>query len=169
MRQMNSIVVEGNLTRDPDFRQTPKGTPVCMLSVASNRYYKVDEETRSEVSFFNVETWARVAETCSEYLKKGRGVRVIGRLKQDRWVDQEGKNRDRVVIVASQVDFKPQFRKDQAGAEDGAADEAGVDANEEAAAEIAAENPAEQQEAENEVAAAREKKKKGDDELLEAV
>ncbi len=165
MRQMNSIVVEGNLTRDPDFRQTPKGTSVCMLSVASNRYYKVDEETRSEVSFFNVETWAKVAETCNEYLKKGRGVRVIGRLKQDRWVDQEGKNRDRVLIVASQVDFKPQFRKEQAGA----ADDVGTDASEEATAEIAAENPEGAQEPDNEVAAARSKKKKEDDELLEAV
>lgn len=169
MRQMNSIVVEGNLTRDPDFRQTPKGTPVCMLSVASNRYYKVDDETRSEVSFFNVETWAKVAETCNEYLKKGRGVRVIGRLKQDRWVDQEGKNRDRVLIVASQVDFKPQFRKQQDGAEDGALESAGADANEQAVAEIAAENPAGAEKPDNEVAAARSKKKKEDDELLEAV
>jgi len=111
MRDLNSIIIEGNLTRDPEYRETPKGTPVCMLSLASNRYYKLNDETREEVSFFNIETWARVAESCNEYLKKGRGVRVVGRLKQDRWVNQEGQNCDRVKIVAEHVDFKPMFKK----------------------------------------------------------
>ncbi|HDQ13871.1 MAG TPA: single-stranded DNA-binding protein [Sediminispirochaeta sp.] len=111
MNNLNSIIIEGNLTRDPEYKETPKGTPVCQLSVASNRFYKVDDEQRKEVSFFIVETWAKLAETCREYLRKGRGVRVVGRLKQDRWTTQEGQNRERVKIVAEHVEFKPQFKK----------------------------------------------------------
>ncbi len=111
MNSLNSILVEGNLTRDPELKKTPKGTSVCSFSVASNRYFRQDEETQKEVSFFNVETWAGLAETCMEHLNKGRGVRVVGRLKQDRWVDQDGKNHDKIKIVAEHVEFKPVFNK----------------------------------------------------------
>jgi len=164
MRDMNSIILEGNLTRDPEYRETPKGTPVCMFSVASNRYYKVDDEPRQEVSFFNVETWARVAESCNEYLKKGRGVRVVGRLKQDRWVNQEGKNCDRIKIVAEHVDFKPMFKKTQ---------DAGTEAADADCGDVAAESPDSEEEGTNvdEVTAARGEgtEESKDDELLEAV
>ena len=113
MNSLNSILVEGNLTRDPVFTQTPKGTPVCNFSVASNRYFRAgqEEELQKEVSFFDVEVWARVAENCAEYLKKGRGVRIVGRLRQDRWTDGEGKNHSRVKIVGEHVEFRPQPRK----------------------------------------------------------
>jgi single-strand DNA-binding protein len=128
MNNLNSIIIEGNLTRDPDFKETPKGTPVCVLSVASNRYYKVDNETKQEVSFFNVETWAKLAETCNQYLAKGRGVRVIGRLKQERWTTPDGQNRERVKIVAEHVEFKPQFRRSEdLAAEQNAENEIGPD------------------------------------------
>jgi len=113
MNNLNSIIVEGNLTRDPEYRLTPKGKPVCMLSVASNRYYKKDEETKEETSFFNVETWAKLADNCNQYLTKGRGVRVVGRLKQDRWTNPEGQNRERLKIVAEHIDFKPQYKKNR--------------------------------------------------------
>lgn len=169
MRDMNSIILEGNLTRDPEYRETPKGTPVCMFSVASNRYYKVDDEPRQEVSFFNVETWARVAESCNEYLKKGRGVRVVGRLKQDRWVNQEGQNCDRIKIVAEHVDFKPLFKKTQ----DTGTEAADAESANENQAEVAAESPdtAEAAKDADELAAARGKGKRRskDDDLLEAV
>jgi single-strand DNA-binding protein len=111
MNNLNSIIIEGNLTRDPELTNTPKGTPVCNFSVASNRFYKQDNERKKEVSFFNVETWARTAENCGEYLEKGRGVRVVGRLKQDRWLAKDGSNRERVKIVAEHVEFKPQFKQ----------------------------------------------------------
>jgi len=65
---------------------------VCKFSVACNRFFKQDDETQKEVSFFDVSCWTRLAEVCSEYLKKGRGVRVVGRLKQDRWTDADGKD-----------------------------------------------------------------------------
>src|SRR6056297_3619745 len=113
MNSLNSIIVEGNLTRDPEYRLTPKGTAGCMFSVASNRYYKIDDEMQKETSFFNVETWAKLAENCNQYLNKGRGVRVVGRLKQDRWTNPEGQNREKIKIVAEHIDFKPQFKKYQ--------------------------------------------------------
>lgn len=111
MNSLNSIMIEGNLTRDPELRTTPKGTPVCRFAVASNRFYRYEDELQKEVSFFDVETWARSAERCGEELAKGRGVRVVGRLKQDRWTDTEGKNHSRIKIVAEHVEFKPQFTR----------------------------------------------------------
>jgi single-strand DNA-binding protein len=116
MNNLNSILIEGNLTRDPELSYTTKGTAVCNFSVACNRFYKQDDEMQKEVSFFDVSAWARQAEVCAEYLKKGRGVRVVGRLQQDRWTDQEGKAKSRVLIVAEHVEFKPE-RKDKAGTE----------------------------------------------------
>ncbi|AFG38582.1 single-stranded DNA-binding protein [Spirochaeta africana] len=113
MNSLNSILLEGNLTRDPVLKETPKGSPVCEFSVASNRFYRMDDELQKEVSFFDVETWNKVAERCGGELAKGRGVRVIGRLKQNRWVATDGSNRSRVLIVADHVEFKPQFSRPQ--------------------------------------------------------
>lgn len=106
MNSLNSILVEGNLTKDPVLSTTPKGTAVCNFSVASNRFYRSDDELQKEVSFFDVEVWSRLAERCADELTKGRGVRVVGRLKQDRWQDQEGNPRSRVKIVAEHVEFR---------------------------------------------------------------
>ncbi len=120
MNSLNSILMEGNLTKDPELKKTAKGTSLCTFTVASNRYYKQDNEQQQEVSFFPVEVWAGLAETCSQYLKKGRGVRVVGRLKQDRWKDQDDKNHEKFKIVAEHVEFKPLFTKngkDQKGDE----------------------------------------------------
>jgi single-strand DNA-binding protein len=71
------------------------------------------------VSYFDVTTWSRLAEVCGEYLKKGRGVRVVGRLKQDRWTSPEGQGRSKVSIVAEHVEFKPQMKKDGDGGQEG--------------------------------------------------
>jgi len=108
LNNLNSLLIEGNLVRDPELSYTPKGTAVCKFAVASNRFFKQDQETQKEVSYFDVTTWARLAEVCGEYLKKGRGVRVVGRLKQDRWTDPEGKSRSRIYVIAEHVEFKPQ-------------------------------------------------------------
>ena len=119
MNNLNSVLLEGNLCRDPELRYTPKGTPVCTLVLASNRSYKVDGERQEEVSFVETTTWGKLATVCAEHLAKGRGVRVVGRLKQDRWEDSEGNARAKVVIVAEQVEFQP--RRAAAGERNGAA------------------------------------------------
>jgi single-strand DNA-binding protein len=114
MNNLNSILIEGNLVRDPELRATPKGTSVCTFSLASNRFFKQDSGFEKEVSFFQVETWAKLAEACSNKGKKGRGVRVVGRLKQDRWTGNDGKPHSRVAIVAEHVEFRPEFRREAA-------------------------------------------------------
>jgi single-strand DNA-binding protein len=109
MNSLNSILLEGNLVRDPESKTLPSGSQVCSFALASDRFFKQAEgELEKEVSYFDVEAWARLGLTCSQNLKKGRGVRVVGRLKQDRWLDPEGKQRTKVKVVAEHVEFKPQ-------------------------------------------------------------
>jgi single-strand DNA-binding protein len=108
VNSLNSILLEGNLVKDPESKTLSTGTQVCNFTLASDRFYKQSEGTEKEVSFFDVEAWARLGLACAQNLKKGRGVRVVGRLKQDRWTDGEGRPRSRVMIVAEHVEFKPQ-------------------------------------------------------------
>ena len=116
MNNLNSILIEGNLVKDPLLRSTPKGTHVCTLKLASNRFYKQDNQAsgfEKEVSFFDVETWSKLAEACYSKGRKGRGVRVVGRLKEDRWNSDDGKPHSRVTIVAEHVEFRPEFKKEE--------------------------------------------------------
>jgi single-strand DNA-binding protein len=143
LNNLNSVLIEGNLVRDPELKYTPKGAAVCSFALASNRYFKQDEETQKEVSYFDITTWSRLAEVCGEYLKKGRGVRVVGRLKQDRWTTPEGQTRSKILIVAEHVEFKPQLKKDGGGKDDEAA---AAEAPAEASAETADEQDREESE-----------------------
>jgi single-strand DNA-binding protein len=137
MNSLNSVLLEGNLTRDPELKYTAKGTAVCAFSIASNRSFKQEEEYQQEVSFIDVTTWSHLAEVCNEYLKKGRGVRVVGRLKQDRWNDTEGNGRSKVYVVAEHVEFKPERKREEA-AEAGEEKAAGEPAEAEEATQKAA-------------------------------
>jgi single-strand DNA-binding protein len=112
MNNLNSILIEGNLVRDPINKTTAKGTPICSFSIASNRYFKQGEDLEKETSFFDVETWSKLAETCGQLGHKGRGVRVVGRLKQNRWNDAEGKACSKISIVAEHVEFRPEEKKE---------------------------------------------------------
>ncbi len=113
MNHLNSILVEGNLVRDPNYRSTTSGNQVCDFTLATNRSYKIaDQKYENEVSYFDIEAWARLGAACAQNLKKGRGVRVVGRLKQDRWTDSEGKTHAKVKIVAEHVEFKPMSKTD---------------------------------------------------------
>ena len=114
MNNLNSVLIEGNMVRNPLFRSTQKGTSVCNFTIASNRYYKQDSQApgfEKEVGFFDVETWGKLAEVCSNQGHKGRGVRVVGRLKQDRWTGTDGKSHTKVAIVAEHVEYRPDFKK----------------------------------------------------------
>jgi single-strand DNA-binding protein len=104
---LNSILLEGNLVKDPESKTLSTGSQVCNFTVASDRFYRQNDSPEKEVSYFDVEAWSKLGLACSQNLKKGRGVRVVGRLKQDRWTDGEGKARSRVMIVAEHVEFKP--------------------------------------------------------------
>jgi single-strand DNA-binding protein len=117
MNSLNSILLEGNLVRDPESKTLPTGSQVCNFAVASDRFFKQNDATEKEVSYFDVEAWSRLGQNCAENLKKGRGVRVVGRLKQDRWTDPEGKTRSKVKIVAEHVEFRPMQKKEEEGGE----------------------------------------------------
>jgi len=111
MNNLNSVLIEGNMVRDPTVRSTPKGTQVCNFSIASNRYYRQDTNFEKEVGFFDVEAWGRLVDTCISQGRKGRGVRVVGRLKQGRWTGDDGKNHSRVSIVAEHVEYRADYKK----------------------------------------------------------
>ena len=113
---LNNVNIMGNLTRDPEMRYTQSGKGVCNLSVANNRVYVANGEKKTEVSYFDVEVWGAVAENCVKYLKKGRGVIVEGRLKQDRW-EKDGKTQSKVKISANNIHFLPGGGKREEGAE----------------------------------------------------
>ena len=109
MNNLNSIIIEGNVVRNAELSEPMKGFKVCRFPVAVNRYTKnpSNGETMDEVSFFDVESYVKIAESCEKYLSKGRGVRVVGRLKQNRWKDDSGKNQSKIYIVAEHVEYKP--------------------------------------------------------------
>ena len=107
MNNLNSVLLEGTLCREPELRYTPQGTPICTLNVASTRTYKDNGERVEEVSFIETTTSGKLATVCAEHLVKGRGVRVVGRLKQERWEDGDGNARAKLVIVAEHVEFQP--------------------------------------------------------------
>jgi single-strand DNA-binding protein len=118
MNNLNSILIEGNLVRDPLIRTTPKGTQVCNLTLASNRFSRGDKGLEKEVSFFDVEAWGKLAEAIYAKGKKGCGVRVVGRLRQERWSGTDGKTNARITIVAEHVEFRPEFKKGKNASEE---------------------------------------------------
>jgi len=110
MNNLNSILIEGNMVRDPLLKTTPKGNIVCNFTIASNRYHRQESNVEREVSFFDIEVWGKLASACADHGRKGRGVRVVGRLKQDRWVGSDGKTHTRVAIVAEHIEYRPDFK-----------------------------------------------------------
>lgn len=109
MNNINCLIVEGNITRVPEFKTTAHGYPVCKLPIAVNHYYKKanSDEYVDEVSYFDVETFGKLAEICAKFSQKGRGISVVGRIKQNRWKNDDGKPQSRITIVAEKVEFKP--------------------------------------------------------------
>jgi single-strand DNA-binding protein len=111
MNNLNSVLIEGNLVRDPVFKTTEKGTPICNFTIASNRFFRQDTELEKEVGFFDVEAFSRLAENCRGHGYKGRAVRVVGRLKQNRWNNAEGKSCSRILIVTEHIEYRTDFSK----------------------------------------------------------
>lgn len=122
MNSLNSILLEGNLTRAPEIKNVGS-SKICTFSIATNRSYKKGDSWEKEVSYFDIETWSGLAERCNSELEKGRGVRVVGRLKQERWKDSDGKDRSKIKIVAEHVEFKPKFSENKQNENDGFIDD----------------------------------------------
>jgi len=109
MNNLNSILIEGNMAGDPLSRQTPRGKSAVAFTVASSRYYRGENGLEKEVSYFDIEAWGKLADACNSQGRKGRGVMVVGRLRQDRWNGADGKTHARIVIVAEHVEYRPNF------------------------------------------------------------
>ena len=110
MNQLNSIILEGNVVRQAELSEPSEGFKICRFSLAVNRFMKKENgETTEEVSFFDVEGYGKMAEIWKNQTTKGRNVRVVGRLKQNRWKDTDGKNHSKTFVVAEHMEFKPVF------------------------------------------------------------
>ncbi len=97
---LNSVQLAGNLTRDPELRHTNGGQAVVEASIAINRKFQVDGETREEVTFVGLIIWGKSAETFSRMMQKGCGVFVQGRMTQQQWDDKEkGQKRERTKVT----------------------------------------------------------------------
>ncbi len=106
MANLNKAFLMGNLTRDPELRYIPDGTPVCSFGLAVNRFYTTSSgEKKEKALFIEVTVWRKMAETCAEYLKKGRLVLVEGRLEMDTWEGKDGQKRSKIKIIAQNVQF----------------------------------------------------------------
>jgi len=100
-RSLNKVILIGNLTRDPELRYTPQGTPVCTFGLATNRSWQPSAggERQEETEFHRIVSWNKLAELCSELLFKGRKAFVEGRLQTRNWTDAEGQERTTVEVV----------------------------------------------------------------------
>jgi len=104
-RSVNQVILLGNLTRDPELRQTPSGQSVCSFSLALNRAYKGQNgEWQEATDYIDCVAWGPLAERVSQYLSKGRRALVQGRLQSRSW-EQEGQKRSKVEVLANDVTF----------------------------------------------------------------
>lgn len=106
MPELNSVVIAGNLTKDPIFRNTTSGTPVVNFSIASNRRFKdKNEEWKEDVCYVGIVAWNRLADSCKDRLKKGNAVLVDGELQSRTFKTEDGTNRTIVEIKARRIQF----------------------------------------------------------------
>jgi len=104
-RSINQVVLMGNLTRDPDLRQTPNGQNVCSFSLALNRSYKDQSgEWKEATDYVDIVAWGPLGERVSQYLSKGRRCFVQGRLQSRSW-EQDGQKRNKLEVLANDVTF----------------------------------------------------------------
>ena len=106
MASYNKVLLMGNLTKDPELRYTPQGAAVANLRLAVNRRYRdKNQELKEEVCFITAVVWNKQAETCNQYLHKGSGVFVEGRLASRSWEDNTGAKRNVIEVKAERVQF----------------------------------------------------------------
>ena len=104
-RSVNQVILMGNLTRDPEVRQTPSGQSVCSFSLALNRAYKAQNgEWQEATDYIDVVAWGPLGERVGQYLSKGRRALVQGRIQSRSW-EQDGQKRNKVEVLANDVTF----------------------------------------------------------------
>lgn len=104
MYSLNKALVIGNVTRDPEIRQTSSGQSVCSFGIATNRAWTdASGQKQEEAEFHNIVAWGKLADICGQYLGKGRKVYVEGRLKTREWEGQDGQKRRTTEIIAENL------------------------------------------------------------------
>ena len=103
MINFNTATVEGYVAHDPRIKETKNGKSLCEFAVAMNHYSEPDAPPR--VSYIEVETWDKLADTCAKNITKGKRVMVHGKLRQDRWESKEGRVQSKLLVVGQEVRF----------------------------------------------------------------
>ena len=125
----NKVILAGNLVKDPKVTTTTSGAKVANFSIALNRNYKTKTEGKiaSEVTFVDIEAWAKQCEIVERFCKKGSGIHIEGRLKQNSWTGEDGKKKSRIVVAAERVNLlgtKPGATGEEVEKEDGSKEDA---------------------------------------------
>jgi single-strand DNA-binding protein len=107
MVSYNKVILIGNLTKDPEIRYTPSGTPVANFRLAVNHKYKQGDDLKEEVCYIDIVVFGKQAENCGQFLNKGQSVIVDGRLQERRWETEDGQKRNKHELVAQTVRFMP--------------------------------------------------------------
>jgi len=108
---MNKVILMGRLTKDPELRYTSgNNTAVCSFTLAVDRQYK--QEGQPEADFIPIVAWSKLAETCSKYLEKGRRISIVGHIQTRSWDDNEGKKHYVTEVIAEEMHFADDKRKD---------------------------------------------------------
>ena len=105
MASFNKVILIGNMTADPELKQTASGTSVCSFSIAVNRRFAKTEQGQQTVDFINIVTWRQSAEFVSRHFKKGNPILVCGQLQTRTWTDNQGQKRYATEVVADEVSF----------------------------------------------------------------
>jgi len=117
MAGLNKVMLIGNVGKDPEMRYTANGNAVTHFSIAVNRNFQAsDGERREETDWFDIVTWNKLAEICSQYLQKGSQAFVEGRLQTRSWEGQDGQKRYKTEVVAQTVLFLGQRGGGMSGA-----------------------------------------------------
>jgi len=104
---LNKVFVLGNVTRDPEQKKLPSGQTVASFGIATNRFYKQNEEKKQEVEFHNIVLFGRLAEIASQYLKKGSLVLIEGRIKTRNWTDASENKHYKTEIIGEALQLGP--------------------------------------------------------------
>ena len=105
MAGFNKVILMGNLTRDPEIRYAPSGTPVANFGLAVNRRYRQGEDLKEDVCFVDIVVFGKQAETCGQYLSKGNGALIEGRLQMRKFETKDGQKVTKHEVVAENVRF----------------------------------------------------------------
>ena len=105
MASFNKVILIGNMTADPELKQTTSGLSVCSFSIAVNRRFAKADQGQQNVDFINIVTWRQNAEFVNRYFKKGNPILVCGQLQTRRWTDNQGQTRIATEVVADEVSF----------------------------------------------------------------